>query len=188
MSEQTQLLFESKVFSVVRYQAQRPDGSVMVRDAVRHPGAVTIVPVLPQDRVVLIRNHRIVVHETLIELPAGTLEPPESPQETARRELAEETGYRAESLVKLHEFAVSPGILTERMHLYLATQLTPSPPHREPGEEIENLVVSWQEAMTMVDDGRIHDAKTLVGLLYYDRIRNRGGNGGRSTNDKHSSC
>jgi ADP-ribose pyrophosphatase len=126
---------------------------------------------LDPQTVCLIRNFRPAVEQTLVELPAGTLEPNESPDRTARRELAEETGYVADRVEKLHEFFMSPGILNERMVLYLATGLTPGPTCLDESEEIERLIVGWDEAMQMVHQGHIQDAKTLVGLLYYDRLR-----------------
>jgi ADP-ribose pyrophosphatase len=116
-------------------------------------------------------NRRVAAGKTLIELPAGTIEAHEDPATTAIRELAEETGYRADKVEKLCEFFMSPGILTERMRLYLALEPRPGQPHLEPGEDIETLVVDWDDAMKMVADGLIEDAKTLVGLLYYDRLR-----------------
>ena len=88
---------------------------------------------------------------------------------TADRELTEETGYRAGQLRRVHSFFLSPGILDERMHLFLATDLTSGKAAREAGENIENLVVAWEEAIKMVLDGRIQDAKTIVGLLFYER-------------------
>ena len=91
--------------------------------------------------------------------------------EKAQRELAEETGYRARHWEKLHEFFLSPGVLDERMHLFLARVLELGTPAREANEQIENLVLPWSEAMRMVADGRIHDAKTLIALLLYDRLR-----------------
>jgi ADP-ribose pyrophosphatase len=118
----------------------------------------------------------VAVGKTLVELPAGTLEPGEDPAVTAARELIEETGYRAAHLEKLREFYMSPGILNERMHLYLATGLAPGETALEPGEEIETLVVAWDEAVRMAVDGTIEDAKSLVGLLHYDAVRRaRGG-------------
>jgi ADP-ribose pyrophosphatase len=123
---------------------------------------------------VLIRNYRIAVDEELLELPAGTIDPGEDPLETARRELAEETGYRAENFRRLTEFWVSPGILSERMHLFLATGLQPGAAALEKGEQIQTLVVAWDEALAMIDQQKIRDAKTLAGLLYYDRLRRRG--------------
>jgi ADP-ribose pyrophosphatase len=141
------------------------------RQWVCHPGAVVIVPMVEEDRVCLIRNRRMHLGRTLIELPAGTRDPGESPEATAQRELAEETGFRAASLEKLHEFFTSPGILDERMFLYLATGLVPGDSAREPGEEIENLIVSWDEAVSMALDGHIEDGKTLLALLLCDKKR-----------------
>lgn len=161
-------------FSVVEVDRRTPDGQIRKRAVVRHAGAVTIVPMVDDDHVCLIRNFRVSVNQTLIELPAGTLEPPEPPEQAADRELREETGYRAGTMRELHGFYLSPGILDERMHLYVATELEAVGAAREPGEEIENLVVSWREAMALVQSREIQDAKTIVGLLLYDRLRSRG--------------
>lgn len=147
------------------------DGREHQREVIRHPGAVTILPLIDDDNVCLIKNYRDAVGSTLIELPAGTLEPREDPAATAVRELIEETGYRAAQWEYLHCFYMSPGILDERMYLYAANQLSAGDAQREPSEQIENLVVPWKEAITMVFDGRIQDAKTIVGLLFYDRLR-----------------
>lgn len=163
-------ILQARRFRVVKLRQQIGE-RIAEREVVRHPGAVTILPMLDNDHVCLIRNYRVAVDEQLIELPAGTLEPPEDPEVTAERELIEETGYRAQQLHKLHEFYLSPGILDEKMHLYLATGLEPGDPAREHGELIENLVVPWAEALAMVMDGRIHDAKTLIALLFYARLR-----------------
>lgn len=147
------------------------DGSARTRAIVRHPGAVTIIPMVSPHEVCLIRNYRVSVAQTLIELPAGTLEPPEPPDETARRELREETGFQAEQWQRLHAFYLSPGVLDERMHLYVATNLTEVGAAREAGEEIDNLIVPWRDALEMIFNGTIQDAKTIVGLLYFDRLR-----------------
>jgi ADP-ribose pyrophosphatase len=93
---------------------------------------------------------------------------------TAERELIEETGYRAASIEKLTELAMSPGILNERIHVYLATRLTPGPNALEPGEDIVTKVVAWSEALAMIQRGEIHDAKTVAGLLFCDRFRRSG--------------
>ncbi len=161
-------ILAARRFRVVRIR-ERIGERETSREVVRHPGAVTILPVFDDGRVCLIRNYRVAVDEELIELPAGTLEPDEDPRTTAERELIEETGYRAAKWEKLHEFFLSPGILDERMHVYVATQLTGGSPARELGEQIENLIVPFDEAMQMVEDGRIHDAKTMVALLLYGR-------------------
>ncbi len=171
MSTQPEELLVARKFRVVRRVAIGRDGKPHANEIVEHPGAVTILPILDDGRVCLIRNQRLAAGRTLVELPAGTLEPGEDPAATAKRELAEETGYRAENLEKLCEFFMSPGILTERMHSYLARNPRPGEPALEPGENIVALLVSWDDAMKMVSDGTIEDAKTLVGLLYYDRLQ-----------------
>ncbi len=93
----------------------------------------------------------------------------EPPLETARRELAEETGYQAADWEELAQFYASPGILSERMHIYVARHLTLGAPHREANEQIENLIVTWDEALTLFDCGEIVDGKTIVALLAYSR-------------------
>jgi ADP-ribose pyrophosphatase len=171
MPTQPEELIVTRKFHVVRHMVAGRDGKPHAREVVEHPGAVTILPLLDGGRVCLIRNERVAAGKTLIELPAGTLEPGEDPAETARRELTEETGYRAEHIEKLCEFFMSPGILTERMHLFVARGLQAGAAALEPGENIEPLIVSWNDAMRMVHDGSIEDAKTLLGLLYYDRVQ-----------------
>jgi ADP-ribose pyrophosphatase len=148
-----------------------PDGRRIERDIVLHPGAVAILAMVDAEHVCLLQNHRFIVGETLWEIPAGTLEPGENPDDAAVRELAEETGYRAARWQKLTAFYPSPGILSERTHLYLAEDLTPGPMHLEPGEQLTPQVVAWNEAMAWVLEGRIRDAKTLVALLWLDRLR-----------------
>lgn len=166
-----ELLLETKRFHVVRDSFVTRSGQTKSREIVRHPGAVVIVPLLADGSVCLIRNYRISVNQTLIELPAGTLEAGESPQPCAERELIEETGYRAGSVKPLHSFFLSPGILDERMHLFLATDLKLGETAREEGEEITNLVVPWEEAIAMIFRGEIQDAKTIAGLLYVHHAR-----------------
>ena len=160
-----QVLFQSKIFQVVRHERRTPAGDVVVRDIVHHPGAVAVVPILDDGRLCLIRNYRVAVGDTLWEIPAGTLDPGESPEACARRELQEETGYRCENLRKIHEFFMSPGILNEKMHLFVATGLTAGPTQLEAYEEIEVQLVSRVRAQEMIRQGEIRDAKTLVGLL-----------------------
>lgn len=168
------VLLKTKRFEVVELDLMTPRGRHL-RPMVKHPGAVTIIPMVDDDHVCLIRNFRYTVHQTLIELPAGTLEPPEPPLACAQRELLEETGYRAAKIEPLHSFFLSPGILDEHMHLFVATGLEPGETAREIGEQIENLVVPWSEALRLVAAGEIRDAKSLVGILLYDFLRKRRG-------------
>ncbi len=143
------------------------DGRVIRRDVVLHPGAVVVLPLLSDGRVVLLRNRRPATGETLWEVPAGTLEPGEAPEAAAVRELEEETGYRAGKWRKLHEFYPSPGVLSERMHLFVAEDLTEGIMRPEPDEQLEPHVVPFEQALAWAVDGTIRDAKTLVALLLW---------------------
>jgi ADP-ribose pyrophosphatase len=165
------LLLAASRFRVVERQAPSADGGSVARQVVLHPGAVVLIPLMDGDRVCLIRNERIAVGKTLVELPAGTLEPPEPPATTAIRELKEETGFAAARWRELPGFFMSPGILNERMHVFVAEQLTAGEPEREAGENIDNLIVPWDEALAMIDRGEIEDAKTIAALLMWERMR-----------------
>jgi ADP-ribose pyrophosphatase len=164
------ILYRAQRFHIERVVQTTADGQEHQREVVRHPGAVVVLPLLPDGRVVLVKIFRAAVGETLIELPAGTLDRAETPRETALRELAEETGYRAGKIEHLLTYCMSPGILDEKMHLFLATELTPGETALEAGEEIESFSCPWDEALQLIRSGKIHDAKSLVGLLYYERF------------------
>ena len=158
-------------FEVVRKTVPLPGGRLATREVVHHPGAVVILPLLDDGRICLIDNFRISLQRRLVELPAGTLEPGEEPLAAARRELAEETGYRACRMEPLLVFHPSPGILDEKMHLLLATGLEPGPADLQPDEEIRPLLTTWDDALAMIGRGEIEDGKTLAGLLYYHVFR-----------------
>jgi ADP-ribose diphosphatase len=168
-SEPPEVLLQASRFTVVRRRQVLADGTTRPRETIEHPGSVVILPVLEGDKICLLRNYRIAVEETLVELPAGTIEPGDEPLATAVRELTEETGYVAARWEKACEFLMSPGILHERLYLYIARQLRAGQQALEPGEEIETFVVPLAEALAMVDDGRISDAKTMLSLLWYLR-------------------
>src|SRR5208283_3678930 len=170
-----EVLYQAKRFRVERVTQESADGSRHAKDIVRHPGAVTIVPLLDDGRICFVENYRVAVGQRLVELPAGTLEPPEEPVNTALRELAEETGYRAAHIEHLATLCMSPGILDEKMYVYAASGLTAGDMALEASEDIRVLHLTWQEALEMVQNGRIRDAKTVAALLYYDTFRRRGG-------------
>lgn len=169
----TQLL-ETRRFTVVRRHEACRDGTSRVREVVLHPGSVVVVPLVTPDLVCLVEVVRTAVGRTLLELPAGTLDREESLADAARRELAEETGYRAGRIEEAGGFWMSPGILRERMHLFVADELVPGPQALEPGEQITTRLVAWHEALAMCHDGRIDDAKTVAGLLLIDARRRAG--------------
>ena len=142
-----------------------PDGSTAIREIIGTPGAVVIVPVTDDGQVRMVRQYRSAAGEFLLELPAGTLEPNESPAQAAPRELAEETGDHAARWRRLTGFYTLPGICDEYLHLFLATGLTPGPTNQEADEFIEVVTLPLDEALAMARRGEIRDAKTIIGLL-----------------------
>jgi len=165
MSEQ--VLLKASRFTVNAMTITDKDGNAVMREVIRHGGAVVILPILADGSVVMIDNYRRSVDQTLLELPAGTIETGESPDSTAPRELIEETGYRAGTMTKVHEFFSCPGICDELMHLYVATDLVEGAPDRETTEQMENHVVSGDQVRELISTGKIRDAKTLIGLYWY---------------------
>ncbi len=156
------------VFRVTKAVFGTPNGDQVVRDIVRHAGAVAVVALDEDDTVVLLRQYRTPLENELVEIPAGKRDVDgEDPSGTARRELAEEAGLACESLVELARFYNSPGFCNEFTHIYLGTGLSQVP--SDPGSaEEESMTVermSLDEALTMIDTGEIHDAKTIIGLL-----------------------
>jgi 8-oxo-dGTP pyrophosphatase MutT (NUDIX family) len=160
-------LVEGRKFAVDRVEVPVPGGGTVERELVVHPGAVAILPVLDDGRFVLIRNRRFAVGRTLLEVPAGTLEPGEDPGACASRELAEETGYRARRLAPLLAFHTSPGFCDEVMFAYLATGLTPGDAALEEGEDIEVTLLAPADAFELARTGGITDGKTLTVLHHH---------------------
>ncbi len=166
----SETVFRGVKFDVERRSVPTADGGTAVREVVVHPGAVVVLPLLDDGRIVMIRNHRFAVEETLWELCAGTLEEGESPAETAARELVEETGYRASRLEPLTTFYTTPGICTERMHAFLATGLTEVGQDLEDTERIEVEAVTPGRALEMVRSGEVRDGKTIATLLFHHAV------------------
>jgi ADP-ribose pyrophosphatase len=140
-------------------------GKTFIKEIVVHPGAVCVVPLLDNGDVVLVRQYRHAAGVELLELCAGGLNPGEDPLEAARRELEEETGYRANSLVERSRFWTTPGFTTEFMYLYEATGLVKTQTNPDEDEIIDVEIATQEECLRMVDDGRIQDAKSIIGLL-----------------------
>jgi ADP-ribose pyrophosphatase len=155
-------------FDVERRRVSTRDGGAVEREVVVHPGAVVVLPLLDDGRIVMIRNHRFTVGETLWELCAGTLEPDEEPAVTAARELIEETGYEAARIRPLTTFYTSPGICTERMYAFVATGLTPVGQRLEATEEISVEPLSRDAIMERIRSGEIRDGKTITTLLFHE--------------------
>ncbi len=162
-----ELHYSGRVVEVHRVGVRMPDGNVLPRDLVHCRPAVTILPVLEDGEILLIRNERYAVNENLLELPAGGVEIEEDPLAGARRELLEETGCRAARLELLGSFYTAPGALDEKMHAYLATGITRGPARLEPYERITVESYSDEQIRRMVRSGEIHDAKTIAVLGLY---------------------
>jgi ADP-ribose pyrophosphatase len=156
------------------------EGRQHTREVVVHPGAVCIIPLQGRD-VVMVRQFRTPIGQVLLELPAGTLDRRpdgsiEAPEDAAPRELGEETGQRAERWRHLGTFWTAPGFADERMHLFLASGLLPLEGYRGPDvdERLEVQRLDWREALSMAEDGRIADAKTIIGLMRLARLAEAG--------------
>jgi ADP-ribose pyrophosphatase len=141
-----------------------PDGRRFSLGILKHPGACAVVPLLADGRVVLLRQYRHAVRETLWEIPAGKIDPGEALETCARRELQEETGYRAGELVPLGSICVTPGYSDERIHLFVARKLTPGQQALTQSESIQCTQLPLTEALRMAEDGEISDAKSVIGL------------------------
>ncbi|MGA9997065.1 MAG: NUDIX hydrolase [Pyrinomonadaceae bacterium] len=157
-------VFEGRVFDIVVDTVQEGEQTYK-REVVRHPGSAVIVPVYPDGTVAFVRQYRHPAVRYLLEVPAGTLDPPERPEEGARRELEEELGVVAARFEKLIEFWVSPGFCEEKMWIYLATDLTETAQKLDEDEHVEIVRLPFTRALEMISDGEIEDAKTIIGLL-----------------------
>jgi ADP-ribose pyrophosphatase len=189
----TEVVVESEILRRGHYltfridTVERADGTRAKREVVGHPGAVAILAIDPEDRVLMVRQYRSPAGRVLLEVPAGTLDVDpatgaiEDHAVAARRELEEETGHRAGSWRLLTSFWTAPGFATELMHLYLATDLVPAHEDRLGPDEDERLELErlpWPEALAAAERGEIADAKSLVALLWLDRLTLREGTPG----------
>lgn len=165
----TEQVLDAGFFTVVREAVELPDGRTKDYFTARHPGAVAIVPVDEDGRVLMVRQFRQAADDTLLEIPAGKLEPDEDPWDCAQRELEEETGYRCERLELLTRFYASPGMTDEQIYVFLGTglELVTAIPSHDGGEPIWSEWLDSGEVLPAIDDGRIVDGKSIVGLTLY---------------------
>ncbi|MFH1416803.1 MAG: NUDIX hydrolase [Planctomycetota bacterium] len=170
-----ELLIKCRKFEVVRKAVPMSGGVDRDYTIVVHPGAVVILPLLAGgEQIVLIRNYRHALDRELWELPAGTLDVPgETASAAAARELEEEAGYRAGDIRPLCEFYSTPGMCTELLHAFVATDLTPTRQQLDPTERIRVEIKQRDEALAMVRDGTIVDAKTMVTLLFWEMTQRK---------------
>jgi ADP-ribose pyrophosphatase len=164
-------IYRGRVINVRVDTVRMANGRTASRDVVEHAGAVAIVPVTDEGHIVFVRQFRLPAAKNLLEIPAGSLDPGEVPDEAAQRELREETGQRAATLRRLTGFYTAPGYSSEYIHVYVAEGLSED---RLEADEDEDLAVELRtlpEALELIDSGAIEDAKTIVGLLAYARER-----------------
>jgi len=157
-------IFGGRIFDV-SVDTVREGEQTYIREIVHHPGSAVILPVFADDTIALVRQYRHPAVKYLLELPAGTLNDREPPEAGAARELEEELGLVAGRMEKLSEFFISPGFLSEKMWLYLATDLRQTQQRLEEDEAIEIVRISIDRALQMITDNEIEDAKTIIGLL-----------------------
>jgi ADP-ribose pyrophosphatase len=161
----TKRVYDGRVLALDVDEVEEPGGVRAVREVVRHRGSVAALAVHDDGRVVLIRQYRYAVNEEVWEIPAGRLDPGETPLEGARRELEEEVGLRAARLEPMFVFYTTPGFCDETIHVFRATGLSAVPARPEEDERIEPMVLSLEEARDMVTRGEVREGKTLVALL-----------------------
>jgi len=158
-------VFEGRLISVQVDEVELPGGGRATREIVKHPAAVAVVPMLPDGRVVMIRQYRQAAGKTLWELPAGLVEEGEEPEETVRRELGEEVGYEPGELTHFFSVYLSPGFSSEIIHVFLARELRPVEVESPPDERIEAVAMPLAEAVERVRRGEVQNAAAVCGLL-----------------------
>ncbi|HYJ92086.1 MAG TPA: NUDIX hydrolase [Pyrinomonadaceae bacterium] len=160
----TREIYKGKIFDVIKSEI-RHDAIQYKREIVVHKGSAVILPVFADQTVALVRQYRYAAEKFLLEVPAGTLNKGEDPKLGAIRELEEEIGVRAANVELLTEFYVSPGFLTEKMFLFLATELTATKQNLEVDEILTIKRLSFPDAFSLIRNGEIQDAKTMIGLI-----------------------
>lgn len=160
------LIYSGEKINIRKDSVLLEDGRKVMREVIEHPGSAAIIPFISKDEIILIQQYRHAVKETLYEIPAGTLDQGETFDACAGRELEEETGYRAGSLEPLVILYPSPGILSEMMHLFKATNLVKTQTSYQMDESIKGTVqVKLRDALEMIKKGEIKDAKTVCSIL-----------------------
>lgn len=162
----SQQIYAGKIVKLRVDTVQLPDGHKGQREVVEHSGAVAIVALTNDNEIILVRQYRKPVEKILLEIPAGTLEANEEPLDCAQRELEEETGRKAEQWQKIMDYYSAPGFTNERLHIYVATGLTAGENNPDHDEFVETVTMSLDEAYQSIFDGKITDAKSIIGIQY----------------------
>jgi ADP-ribose pyrophosphatase len=163
----SKVVYEGPVFGIRRDEVLEPSGVRATREVITHPGSVVVLPVLPDGKIILIRQYRHATRQFLWELVAGRIDDGEAPRQAAKRELIEETGYRAKSFKVFLDVFPTPGFLEERMYILLAEGVTPGDAQPEEDEKIVSRAYSVAELKEMIRKGHLRDAKSVAGILFY---------------------
>lgn len=161
----SQMMYDGRIIKVYKDNVELADGKKSFREVVRHSGGVVILAFKDEDTILLVKQYRYPIGETVLELPAGKLEKGEDPFEAAKRELEEETGYCANKWTDLGYINTSPGFSDEKLYLYLAKDLEYTHCHPDEGEIIQAFEYKYDDVLKMIDNGEINDAKTICGLM-----------------------
>ena len=165
------IIYTGRVFNTIVDEIEYDSGNKSVREIAQHPGGAVVLPLLDDNRIVFVYQHRYPIGEPLYELPAGKLEPDEPPEKCATRELEEETGYTADKIEKLTAIYTSPGFCNERLHIFLARGLHDGKQKLEEGElGLQLKYIPANEAFHMVSTNEIVDAKTIAGLFFLQSL------------------
>ncbi|MEY3282458.1 MAG: hypothetical protein RIR86_471 [Acidobacteriota bacterium] len=164
-------LFDGPIFAIDRDRLTESNGMEVVRDVIRHPGGAGALPLFADGRVALVSQYRHPARAELLEIPAGRIEPGEDPELCARREVEQETGFRPGRIERLSGFYSTPGFCEEILHVFLATDLTPTRQQLDHDEVVEVHFLQLEEAVRMVHQGEIVDSKTIIALLLAARSR-----------------
>ena len=167
----SKIIHQGRFLDVRRDDVRLPNGKTTTREWIKHPGAACIVPILPDGQIALIRQYRYPVSQEMIELPAGKLDSGESPEECAKRELEEEIGYKTGKLTYLTHIHPAIGFASEKMWLYLAEELEKTERNTDHDEFVELIPATVSNAVSMVWDRKITDVKTIIGILWLDKLR-----------------
>jgi ADP-ribose pyrophosphatase len=157
-------VYKGRIFDFVTENLKLPNGRHTEMAFIRHPGSTAVVPLLDDNTVVMEVQYRHPVGEYLLEIPAGTMEPGESPLDCAKRELIEETGFRAQELIKLGKIHMIPAYSDEEIHVFIAKGLTPARQNLDPDEIIEVVTYPLEKVLQMIEVGRITDALTILSI------------------------
>lgn len=166
ITRKSQIIYKGKLVNLRLEEVLLPDERIASREIIEHPGSVVIIPLLENNKIVVIKQFRKPVEQVLYELPAGKLEKGEDIAKCAERELLEETGYKAKEMIKLSSFYTTPGFSDELMHLFLAKGLILNQQQLNQNEFLEVNIFSLEELIKMVIENKIRDAKSIIGLFW----------------------